>query len=190
MKRAPFIVAVSLACLTLALLFSPHRAYAPIVDACKSSASAGTGVGLVCPAGDGDPLSSIGCTVTVIIKDSAGFGVAGIPKTDLWLVGCNDGLLLCGGSSGSNADASTNAQGQTTFSNEPVASGCDNGVYVVAQGIVIQSAASCAPNCLLIKLRSPDYKSAGAPGPTPCAGDIRCPDAKVSMADYTWFTSH
>jgi hypothetical protein len=189
MHRAFRIAAVVLICLSAAFAFSPNRAYAPIVDPCKSSVSATSGIVLVCPLGDGDPLSSVGSTINLTIHDSSNIGVFGIPKTDLWLVGCNDGLLLCGGSRASNADAATNPAGQTTFSNEPVAGGCDTGLYVVAQGIVIQNS-SCAPNCLPIQVRSPDYKSAGAPGPAPCSGDVKCPDSKVSMADYTWFTSH
>jgi hypothetical protein len=189
MRRAFRIVAVVLTCLPIALAFLSNRVYAPIVDPCKSFVSATSGIVLVCPSGDGDPLFSVGSTVNLTIHDSSNIGVAGIPKTDLWLVGCNDGLLLCGGTRASNADAATNALGQTTFSNEPVAGGCDTGLYVVAQGIVIQNSA-CAPNCLPIQLRSPDYKSAGSPGPAPCSGDVKCPDSRVSMADYTWFTMH
>lgn len=190
MHRAFRIAAVVVTCLPLALLFSSRPAGAPIIDPCKSSASASAGIGLICPIGDGDPLSTIGSQISLTIRDSQNVGVAGIPKTDMWLVGCLDGLLLCGGSRASNPDASTNPQGQTTFSNEPAAGGCDTGVYVVAQGLVIQNAGSCTPVCLPIQLRSPDYKSAGSPGPAPCSLDVKCPDGKVSMADYSWFTLH
>jgi hypothetical protein len=55
---------------------------------------------------------------------------------------------------------------------------------------VIQNPGSCTPKCLGIAVRSPDYKSAGAPGPPGCAGDIRCPDSRVSLADYNWFATH
>ena len=75
-------------------------------------------------------------------------------------------------------------------SNEPIAGGCDTGLYVAVQGIVIQDHTTCQPQCLPVAVRSPDYKSAGAPGPAPCSGDLLCPDARVSMADYTWFASH
>ena len=44
--------------------------------------------------------------------------------------------------------------------------------------------------CLPIAVRSPDYKSAGAPGPAPCGGDTRCPDSKVTNADFSWFVTH
>ena len=190
MSRVFRFCALVLLGLCIVSTFDSTPAFAPIVDPCKSSVSANQGIVLVCPAGDGDLLSSVGSTITLTVRDNTGTGVPGIPRTDLWLVGCNDGLLLCGGTQGSNADASTNAQGVTTFSNEPIAGGCDTGLYVVAQGIIIQRAGTCTPNCLLIATRSPDYKSAGAPGPAPCAGDLRCPDYRVTMADYSWFSSH
>jgi hypothetical protein len=190
MIRVARLCVLFLVCVAVASAFNPTTASAPIVDPCKSSVSASMGIGLVCPAGDGDPLSAIGSTISVTARDIGGVGVPGIPRTDMWLVGCNDGLLLCGGSSASNADAPTDALGQSTFSNEPIAGGCDTGLYVVIMGYVIQHAGTCVPHCLLISMRSPDYKSAGAPGPAPCAGDIRCPDSKVTMADYSWFASH
>jgi hypothetical protein len=104
----------------------------------------------------------------------------------MWLVGCNDGLLLCGGSSGSNADAATSASGATTFSQEPTAGGCDTGMYAVVQGVVIQTAGSCLPTCLPIAARSPDYKSSAGCG----AIDNRCPDSRVTSADFSWFITH
>jgi len=165
-----------------------------IVDACKSTITANAGVVIVCPSGDGTPLTSPAsggsCQVTLTVRDNTNTGIDGIPATDMWLIGCNDGLLLCGGSSGSNADAATAGGGVTTFSNEPVAGGCDTGMYGVVQGVVIQTAGACTPTCLLIAARSPDYKSAGAPGPAPCALDIRCPDSKVTGPDFAWFATH
>lgn len=170
------------------------KANSGIVDACLSTVTANAGVVLVCPLGDGNTLTAaiggVNAQVTLTVKDNTNTGIAGIPATDMWLVGCNDGLLLCGGSQGSNADAATDATGLTTFSNEPVAGGCDTGLYAVVQGIVIQNPGACTPKCLPIQARSPDYKSAGAPGPAPCAGDVRCPDSKVSAADFSWFTTH
>jgi len=159
-----------------------------IVDACKSTVSANAGVVLVCPLGDGDALTSpVGggnCQISLTVRDNANVGIAGIPATDMWLVGCNDGLLLCGGSNGSNADAATTATGATTFSNEPIAGGCDTGLYVVVQGVVIQNPGTCTPQCLAIAAHSPDYKGGG------CGGDLRCPDSKVTTADFSFFVSH
>jgi hypothetical protein len=184
-------LAAALACWQLAGL---DTANSGIVDACKSTVTANAGVVLVCPLGDGDvltaPVGGGNSQITLTVKDSGSAGIAGIPATDMWLVGCNDGLLLCGGSSGSAADAVTNASGVTTFSNEPVAGGCDTGLFAVVQGVVIQDSGTCLPKCLAIAARSPDYKSAGAPGPAPCAGDIKCPDSKVTNADFSWFVTH
>lgn len=41
-----------------------------------------------------------------------------------------------------------------------------------------------------ISRRTPDYKSAGAPGPDPCTGDNMCADGKVTNADWSWFVTH
>jgi hypothetical protein len=181
-----------------------------IVDPCKSTVATtggNDGVVLVCPLGDGDPLNAaiqndpiaygagpppppVNVTVLLTVRDNANLAVPGIPAVDMWLVGCNDGLLLCGGSSASNADNATSATGSTTFTNEPIAGGCDTGLYAVVQGIVIETAGTCLPTCLPIEVRSPDYKSAGPPGPPGCAGDIRCPDSRVSLADFAWFNTH
>lgn len=171
-----------------------NNANSGIVDACKSSVTATAGVVLVCPLGDGDaltaPVGGGNSQITLTVRDNANVGIAGIPATDMWLVGCNDALLLCGGSTGSNADAVTNASGTTTFSNEPIAGGCDTGLYAVVQGVIIQDSGTCQPKCLAIAARSPDYKSAGAPGPAPCGGDLKCPDSKVTNADFSWFVTH
>jgi len=164
-----------------------------IVDACKSTVTSAAGMVLVCPLGDGDPLTTaintpsgtVNCQITLTVRDNANVGIAGIPATDMWLVGCNDGLLLCGGSTGSNADLATNASGATTFSNEPIASGCDTGMYAVVQGVIIQDSGTCLPKCLAIAARSPDYKG----GPS-CPGDTRCPDSQVTLPDFSWFTTH
>jgi len=171
-----------------------NNANSGIVDPCKSTVTANAGVVLVCPLGDGDlltaPVGGGNSQITLTVKDNSNVAIAGVPATDMWLVGCNDGLLLCGGSQGSNADAATTAGGVATFSNEPVAGGCDTGLYAVVQGVIIQDINNCQPKCLAISVRSPDYKSAGAPGPAPCGGDTRCPDSKVTNADFSWFVTH
>jgi hypothetical protein len=161
-----------------------------IVDACKSTVTANAGVVLVCPLGDGDALTNavggVNAQVSLTVRDATNTGIPGIPATDMWLVGCNDGLLLCGGSSGSNADAATSLSGATTFSQEPTAGGCDTGLFAVVQGVVIQDIATCLPKCLPIAARSPDYKSVAGCG----AIDNRCPDSRVTNADFSWFITH
>jgi hypothetical protein len=179
----------------LAFLQSAKNGNSGILDPCRTVLSmANPGVVLVCPFGDGDPLTApVGggsCQITVTVRDGTipnGVPIPGIPAVDMWLVGCSDGLLLCGGgSSGSPADGATNASGITTFSNEPVAGGCDTGVFVVVQGFVAQDPPnSCLPKCLPVATRSPDYKSTAG-----CPGDNRCPDSKVDNSDFSWLVSH
>jgi hypothetical protein len=150
----------------------------------------------VCPLGDGDPLTTpVGggnAQISLTVRDNTNTGIAGIPATDMWLVGCAGGLLLCGGSSGSNADAATNASGSTTFSNEPVAGGCDTGLWVVVQGVVISAGTppNCVNVCLPIAARSPDYKGQTPPPPAGCGLDNPCPDSKVTGPDFAWFGTH
>jgi hypothetical protein len=167
----------------------PRRGNTGIVDACKSSVTSGSGVVLVCPFGDGDPLTApVGggnAQITLTVRDNANVPIRGIPSVDIWLVGCNDGLLLCGLSSGSLADHDTDANGMTTFSNEPIAGGCDTGLYAVYQGLVVQDPLTCQPKCLHVATRSPDYK-----GQASCPGDTRCPDGQVTLPDFSWFTTH
>jgi len=168
---------------------SVNNANSGIVDACKSTVTAASGVTFACPLGDGDPLTAAtsgnNLQITLTVRDNANVGIAGIPATDIWLVGCNDGLLLCGGSSGSAPDAATNASGTTTFSNEPATGGCDTGLYAVVQGVVIQDAGTCTPKCLAIAVHTPDYKGAGV-----CPGDLLCADSKVDNSDFNWFVGH
>ena len=191
-KRSFVPVVLALVCIPA---FGTRSVNSGIVDYCHGTLSFNPGgVVLVCPIGDGDPLTTavggVNAQITLTIRDNTNTPIAGIPAVDMWLVGCNDGLLLCGGSQGSNPDGATNALGVTTFSNEPVSGGCDTGLYAVVQGIVIQDPATCIPKCLAIAARSPDYKSAGAPGPAPCGGDLKCPDSRVTNADFSWFVTH
>jgi hypothetical protein len=147
-----------------------------VVDPCNSTASSAAGVHFICPQGDGDALSAAGLTISVTIKDNTNAAVAGLPAADFWLIGCNDLLVLCGGSGSINASAATNAAGQTTITGDISGSGCDTGVRVVCQGIVLGNGA-CAPICLAIAVRSPDQKNtAGGP-----------PEGLVSGSDFAFF---
>lgn len=161
-----------------------------LVDACKSTVVANAGVVLACPKGDGDYLTNaIGgtnCQITLTVRDHANRVIAGVPATDMWLAGCTDNLLLCGGSSGSSADHDTDAAGMTTFSHPLLAGGCSTGVWVVALGAVIENPVNCTPLCVPVQVRSVDYKSANSP----CPGDQACPDAQVTLSDWSWFTTH
>jgi hypothetical protein len=190
-----FTRALSISLVTLFLLVSAAPARAQfLIDPCKSTVVANAGVLMACPKGDGDFLTNaIGgtnCQITLTVKDYANQPVIGLPETDMWLVSCNNSLLICGLSSGSQADHPTDALGQTTFSHPIAAGGCTTGLWVVVEGVVIQSPGNCQPLCVPIQVRSVDYKSAGAPGPAPCAGDLLCPDSQVTNADFSWFVTH
>lgn len=152
-----------------------------IVDPCNSTASSASGVHFICPQGDGDALNSLigpnpDMTISVSIKDNTNAPVPGIPAADFWLIGCTDLVLLCGGSGSINATAATDANGNTTITGDISGSGCDTGVRVVCQGIVLGNGA-CAPICLSIAVRSPDQKNTQG-GP---------PEGLVSGSDFAFF---
>lgn len=178
------------------LVANPPASGGAITD-CNTVYTNQAAVVLACPLGDGDPLTSavgaINAQISLTVRDNACVTIEGIPAEDMWLIGCNDGLLLCGGSEGTQADHETGdgtpyASGETTFSHAPKVGGCDTGVYVVCQGIIV-AGGSGPIVCLPVQVRSIDYKSAG-PTPPPCGGDIRCPDGKVTNADFSWFVTH
>ena len=160
----------------LVLASIPYRAAALIVDACQSSVSASSGILFSCPARDGASLSDAGVTIDIHVKDAAGTPIPGVPKTDIWLVGCPQNLSLCGGSGAINATAPTDINGHTTITGKFAASGCASGVYVVVQGLVIRGS-GCPGGCLSISVRSPDVIGPGG-GP---------PDLRVDLLDLARF---
>lgn len=155
-----------------------------IVDPCKTTATAATGTTFACPQGDGDALSAAGLTITVTVRDNTNAPIPGVPASDFWLVGCNDKLALCGGSGSMGASAATNASGVTTITGDPSVGGCDTGVKVVVQGIVVQTGGSCLPLCLNIAVHTPDMKSVAG-----CAGDNICPDLIIGTSDFSYFAT-
>jgi hypothetical protein len=154
-----------------------------IVDPCSSLASStgGTGCYLVCPLGDGDRLEDIGATISIVAKDATGTPLAAVPGPDFWLVGCNDGLVLCGGGGSINADSASNANGETTMSGDLSGSGCDlGGVVVVIQGVLVQDAGnSCNIQCIPLTTMSPDI-----------SGDGGVIDGIVELVDFSSFGAH
>jgi hypothetical protein len=129
-----------------------------VVNPCSSSA---TGIGccyLVCPQGDGtrfdDPAPGCNAIIGLTAREVAGIPIAGILAQDVWLVGCNDGVCLCGGSGSIDADSNTSAfvPGYTTISGDLQAGGCDTGFYVVIQGVIV----GCPATCLTYRIMSPD----------------------------------
>jgi hypothetical protein len=122
-----------------------------IVDPCASNVSSGSGTVLACPAGDGETLAEKGLQIDVTVRDYGGDPIPTIPAVDFWLIGCSDELILCGGSASSNADHTTDSNGQTTISGAMAVGGSDF-VMVVVQGVII----GCPLTCLPIEVKSPD----------------------------------
>jgi hypothetical protein len=170
--------AVALLCLQVA---GVNTVNSGIVHKCNSTASSpGTypadpnDVALACPKGDVPVgLAALGLTVSVTVKDGANLPIPGIPAADVWMKGCNDALVLCGGSATINAAAATDALGMTTITGDMAAGGCDTGLNVVVQGVVIGGGA-CPVICLGIAVRSPDFTSSGA----------GAPDNRVDIHDF------
>jgi len=138
----------------------------------------GEGILFACPQGDGELLSDKGLTITATLRTSLGYPVAGFPATDLWLIGCDSGLVICG--SARPFEGATDVNGRILLDGRILASGCDNtGVRLVAQGITMQP-------CLPIQVRSADLKSSQGG----CPGDALCPDGEVDLADFSFLATH
>lgn len=172
--------AVALLCLQVA---GVNTVNSGVVHPCNSTASSPgtypadpTDVHFGCPQGDLNTagLGAQGLTISVTVKDNTNAAVVGMPATDIWAKGCNDGLLLCSGSAAINASAATDALGQTTITGDMAAGGCDTGLNVVIQGEIVGDGVNCPVICLGIAVRTPDFTSAGA-GP---------PDLKVDILDF------
>lgn len=233
MFKGKFVVLSLLAAALLSWQMMPGAdvANSGLVNPCSSTASVDAGDApycyLICPRGDGDLLANIpqplagaphNGTIAVTVKDDGGVPLVGIPATDLWLIGCNDLIGLCGGSLSSNASAATNLSGSTTMAGSLIGGGCDDGLQVVVQGTVIADPSDWnTPLCVAINAKSPDRRDAvtgldnpdlqvtlsdfgkfGDAFPTPafpnpafdpCA-DYNCSGAPISLADFGLFGAH
>ena len=176
-----------------------------VVDPCNSAAASAAGVAFACPQSDGDPLAPA-LTITVTVRDNVNAPIAGVPAADIWVIGCNNQLALCGGSGAINASAATDANGQTTITADIAAGGCDlGGLRVVVQGVAI-GAGVCADPCLAIKVKSPDvngnlvvnlvdFATFGAGYTSPPKAYNECidfvaPFGTVTLADFAKYGSH
>lgn len=151
------------------LLVASGTAFAGVINTCNSTASVilagqpSTPVtASVCPAGDAEAFGVQGFYIRATIKDGLGVGIPNILGTDFWLDDCdavNDLIVLCGGSSSSNADSLTNSLGQTTMANTSMSAGkCALGVIVIVQGSILDNpATSCTTKlCLPVYVKSYD----------------------------------
>jgi hypothetical protein len=81
------------------------------------------------------------------------------------------------------ADTPANAPNYImTLNHEFLSSYGDDSVTVYLNGYPLANKA-------FVRRRGPDMKSAG-PEPKPCGGDMLCPDGRVSIADFNYFTTH
>ena len=151
---------VCLACAVLSLLRAAPvaRAAVCLIDPCCSSASSAGGVLLVCPAGDGPTLSSIGATVSItVLTCYCGEPLPGIPAEDFWIQQSSGPQPLCGYHLSSNADAASDANGQTTISGSIAAGGYfPDDLHVVAQGMMIGVGCGTDNAAIPLVLVSPD----------------------------------
>lgn len=161
-----------------------------IVSKCNSTASCpGTypvdisDVAFACPKGDvangfsdvnPDPIAVNNLTISVTVKDNTNAPIVGMPASDVYLKGCNDALVLCGGSAAIAASAATDALGMTTITGDLATGGCDTGVNVVVQGVVI-GGGLCPVICLGVAVRTPDFTGPGG----------GAPDGTVTLIDFS-----
>jgi len=152
------------------------------------TATSNSGVLMACPNGDGPTLDSKNLTISVrVLNGFTHLPVSGIPAAEMWLVGSNDGLYLCGGSAATDADAATDSEGRTTFSGALAVGGCDDALYVVIQGSILATETSqpygpCTLITVPISVRSADlYPQPGAYAP---GGD-----GSIGLSDWSLFTS-
>jgi hypothetical protein len=189
---------------------SVDTANSGIVDPCSSTATGAGCCYLVCPQGDGtrfdDPVFC-GAIIHIRARDGVGLPIPGIPPQDIWLIGCNDQLCLCGGSGSINADSVTNWDGRTTISGDMAAGGCDiDGLAVVVQSTVIDDPGTLCTTilCLPYPTVSPDINCdlivdiidfslfAAAYGPPPTYDeclDYNC-DGFLDIVDFSLFAQH
>lgn len=124
-------------------------------DFCRSTGS-GDGCYLVCPQGDGTRFDDICYAAIISIVVINDFGpVPGILPEGIWLVGATGGLTLCGNNGAINADSATSYYppvGYTTISGAMKAGGCDLGLNVVAEGVII----GCPALLFAYPTKSPD----------------------------------
>jgi hypothetical protein len=166
------LAAAALLCLQFAAV---ETANSGNVDQCLSEATGASGSIFACPASDGDALSAFGLTITVVARNNAGVGIEGIPAADIWLLGCNNLITLCGGSGGINASGPTDATGTTTIIGDIAAGGCDlGGVRAVIQGVLI-GAGGCGDPCVGVKVKS---------------SDLVAPFLLIQVNDLSKFSSH
>lgn len=175
------------------------------LDECLSEANpVGFPVSLaVCPAGDGETLADKGARIDLILRDATGHTVQRVPKSDIWIIGCNQ-RYLCYLHPASTADDWTDANGETSISGTITGGGMDTGVNVYIQGVAIQSKPDCLEDdCMPMQFRSVDinddnivdvidfsvFGASYPPGAYNPAADFNF-DGVVGLQDLAYFSAH
>jgi hypothetical protein len=196
-------------CCVFALTVAPPVKSTPGIPVVTAVGAGGCYV--VCPQGDGSSLSDIDAVITVTVTDYDGYPITRVPASDVWLVGCSDGIVLCGGSNAINADSMTNDNGVTTISGRLAAGGCDSELLVVVMGIVASVPGDPGtPMCLPYETKSPDITGSGGfidgvvdlidlvafaggytspPNPYDACLDFNC-DGVIDIVDFAKFAQH
>lgn len=157
------VAAIAAALLAVHAGLNPARACTVPLN-CESSAETAGGVLLVCPAGDGPTLESIGATIHItLLYCLPPMPLVWMPPQDIWIqtpvYPWDDRFCVGNGSAAVNADAPSDANGQTTISGAIAACGYfDDPLYVFAGGVLLESDATC-DNPLPLILVSPDINA-------------------------------
>ncbi len=210
MFKGKFVVLAVIAAALLSWQMMPANvdtANSGIVDPCSSTVLAVGCCLYVCPAGDGPTMTQCGSIIWITAKDQTGAPIVGIPAADVWVEGASGGMALKGGSGSSNADSATNDLGKTTVSGGISAGGCDVGLIVSIQGVIVKDQAT---NCTTYKvlaylITSPDINGDGIvdiidlslfavgytspPKPLVVCFDFNC-DTFVDIIDFSIFAQH
>ncbi|MBN1163014.1 MAG: hypothetical protein JXB45_00410 [Candidatus Krumholzibacteriota bacterium] len=201
---------------SLLLLAFATSLYAGDVHPCQTTIglTAGPMRLSTCPQGDFEfILTAAGGSsdyIWVIVRDSGGVGIPGIPWTDYWFNACDPLQQLCLCAAPITADSLTNSAGRTTFSGRLSCGGCvlTDGLWFSVQGKTIVAQPGCTDRvCLDIVVVSPDItadcdvnlsdftalglsynKNLGDPAYNPCC-DFN-DDDKCNLSDFTFLGSH
>jgi hypothetical protein len=132
------------------LLVFATSAYAGDVDECRSEWGISCSLRVsICPQGDFEFIRD-GCGtgtdyIWVIVRDSAGNGISGVPWSDYWLQAFDVSEELCLCANPIVADSLTNSNGETTISGRIAGGGCvvTFGLYLAIQGKIVVDWSAC-----------------------------------------------
>jgi hypothetical protein len=167
MQRRPLVLILLMAGMLLVPVVPADTWAIPTLCNSIVDIATGTHCWVVCPDGDGPPLSALvpassDATISITVRNDQNQPIVGIPASDFWLIGAANQLTLCGGMQAIDATAATDAQGQTTIADALASGACDGGLKIVVQGIVLVDPADCVTDIVVdVLTRSPDANGDG-----------------------------